>query len=185
MKREWIKQAYETAKEHGFHDVEVSKEHLLMLVICEVGEAIEADRKDAISEDDLFKVHIMDFGNEGRTYQMSYRRYIKGSVSEEMADICIRLFDMAGLYGWDVMPTQEDEEGGKAWDYLYERCTFVEQALALCKLLCEEVNDEIRARIAVAYVYWWAKKRGIDLDFHIEMKMRYNKMRTRLHGKKY
>ena len=37
--------AYKTACEHGFHDEELSNEHCLMLVITELSEAIEADRK--------------------------------------------------------------------------------------------------------------------------------------------
>lgn len=37
--------AYKTAREHGFHDEELSNEHLLCLVISELMEAIEADRK--------------------------------------------------------------------------------------------------------------------------------------------
>lgn len=37
--------AYKTACEHGFHDKELSNEHLLCLVISELMEAVEADRK--------------------------------------------------------------------------------------------------------------------------------------------
>ncbi len=37
--------AYKTACEHGFHDKELSNSHYLMLVITELSEAVEADRK--------------------------------------------------------------------------------------------------------------------------------------------
>ena len=37
--------AYKTACEHGFHDEELSNEHCLCLVISELMEAVEADRK--------------------------------------------------------------------------------------------------------------------------------------------
>ena len=36
--------AYKTACEHGFHDKELSNEHLLCLVTSELMEAVEADR---------------------------------------------------------------------------------------------------------------------------------------------
>lgn len=39
--------AYNIACEHGFHDVELSDEHFLMLAISELSEAIEADRKES------------------------------------------------------------------------------------------------------------------------------------------
>lgn len=43
--KELIDRAYTTAKNHGFHDKELSPQHMLMLVISEIGEAVEADRK--------------------------------------------------------------------------------------------------------------------------------------------
>lgn len=42
--KELIDRSYGTAKSHGFHDKELSPQHLLMLAISEVSEAIEADR---------------------------------------------------------------------------------------------------------------------------------------------
>lgn len=45
--------AYKTACEHGFHDTELSNEHLLCLVISELMEAVEADRKGKTA--DMFK----------------------------------------------------------------------------------------------------------------------------------
>ena len=37
--------SYKNACEHGFHDQELSNEHCLCLVISELMEAVEADRK--------------------------------------------------------------------------------------------------------------------------------------------
>lgn len=37
--------AYLTAKEHGWHDKELSDETYLMLIITEIAEAVQADRK--------------------------------------------------------------------------------------------------------------------------------------------
>ena len=37
--------AYQIAKAHGFHEKEVSDETYLMLIITEISEAVNADRK--------------------------------------------------------------------------------------------------------------------------------------------
>ena len=37
--------SYKCACDHGFHDTDLSNGHLLMLVITELSEAVEADRK--------------------------------------------------------------------------------------------------------------------------------------------
>ena len=39
------KEAYETAREHGWHDEEHSDEHWLMLILTEIAEPVNADRK--------------------------------------------------------------------------------------------------------------------------------------------
>ena len=42
--------AYRNAVTHGFHDEELSNEHCLCLVISELMEAVEADRKGRLGK---------------------------------------------------------------------------------------------------------------------------------------
>lgn len=65
--------AYETAKDKGWHDEEGEIGTILALVHSEVSEALEADRKG-------------DSEN----------------FAEELADVCIRIFDLCGLKGIDL-----------------------------------------------------------------------------------
>ena len=86
--------AYKTACEHGFHDEELSNEHCLCLVISELMEAVEADRKG--------KQPLIEQFNCGMSYPKNnlkqvYDCCIKGTVAEELADAVIRLLDLAGL----------------------------------------------------------------------------------------
>ena len=52
--------AYKTACEYGFHDKELSNEHLLCLVISELMEAVEADRKGKRADRESFKSSYED-----------------------------------------------------------------------------------------------------------------------------
>lgn len=45
--------AYKTACEHGFHDKELSNEHCLCLIVGELMEAVEADRKGNMPTENL------------------------------------------------------------------------------------------------------------------------------------
>lgn len=65
--------AYKTAKDKGFHDEEYPNTHWLAMIHSEVSEALEADRKGDVE-----------------------------NFAEELADICIRTFDLAGLRGIDL-----------------------------------------------------------------------------------
>lgn len=66
-------EAYETAKSKGWHDEERETATWLALIHSEVSEALEADRK---GDDENFV--------------------------EELADVCIRVFDFCGLKGIDL-----------------------------------------------------------------------------------
>lgn len=52
--------AYKTACEHGFHDKRLSEEHCLCLVISELMEAVEADRKGKRADRESFKSSYED-----------------------------------------------------------------------------------------------------------------------------
>jgi NTP pyrophosphatase (non-canonical NTP hydrolase) len=67
------KQAYETAKSKGWHDEPRETGTLLALIHSEVSEALEADRK----------------GNAEH-------------FAEELADVCIRIFDLCGAKDIDL-----------------------------------------------------------------------------------
>ena len=67
------KDAYETAVSKGWHDEERETGTMLALIHSEVSEALEADRK----------------GDEE-------------NFAEELADVCIRVFDLCGLKGIDL-----------------------------------------------------------------------------------
>ena len=42
--KHYIDEAYRIASQHGFHQEKRTKAHWLMLVMCEISEAVEADR---------------------------------------------------------------------------------------------------------------------------------------------
>ena len=74
--------AHEIATAHGFHDEKKSDAHWLCLVISEVMEAVEADRKD-------YRADMIGFIQNTYLhpdFAERYEAYIKGSVEEELAD---------------------------------------------------------------------------------------------------
>lgn len=42
--KDFIARAYDIAVKHGFHEKKLTVEHMMMLVLSEIGEAVEADR---------------------------------------------------------------------------------------------------------------------------------------------
>jgi len=181
---EYVRRAYLTAVRHGFHDEELPLCHFLMLVITEVCEMVEADSMGRRANVDKFKDAVSQ-----EEWNLLFEENIKDTVEDEMADVCIRLFDLAGLM--EFVPDGIDSK--YLPDDYFERFRsrpFTLCAYELCGLLarCKEDKYEVRViiELALGLVTCWAKAEGIDLEWHINQKMMYNEQcRERLHGKKY
>ena len=184
--------AYKIACDHGFHDIELSNEHWLMLVITELSEAVEADRLDKRADKFCFDIVIAN-AHKGIVrddwFVFSFNRCIKGSVEEELADAAIRLLDLAGFRGISLDIATKDIDN--RIDDMAEACKdeiFTESIYSI-SILPERykglydfptiVNDMLLS------IFGLAKHLNIDLMWHIEQKMKYNELREKMHGKKY
>ena len=184
--------AYKIACEHGFHDNKLSNEHCLMLVITELSEAVEADRKGKRSDVESYK--LLSTASKERTgnlnyfNEVSFRHHVKDTVEDELSDAVIRLLDLAGLRNIDIEDfTEEDIED------LSESCndeTFTESIYAI-SILPKKTELEYNYKLGkqlnymLLAIFGLAKHLNIDLMWHIEQKMKYNELREKMHGKKY
>ena len=108
---------YQNNKEKGFWDKERNVGEMLMLIVSEIGEAMEAHRKNRFA--------IRSKIDPKKDMEpVKFEHLIKDTFEDELADAVIRILDMAGGL-------------------------------------------------------------GIDLEWHIQQKVEYNKSRERLHGKQY
>ncbi len=170
------KEIYDIANKHGWHEKYAPDGQWMSLVMSEIGEAIEADRRGSKA--------VLEEGNEGQNYTddrfiIFYEGLIKGSLEEEFADMMIRLLDFAYM------------KWGDGIDYSYEKryahlneWSFAEYAWYLCKYVLDSGYIDIAN--SIGYVMDWADDLGINLERHIKLKMRYNNLRSYKHGgKKY
>lgn len=118
---ELIKRAHENAVKKGFYDDgDRNIGELLMLIVSELGEALEAHRKNLFPMWEMYQEML----DREKCFETAFRANIKDTFHDELADAVIRICDMCG--------------------YL-----------------------------------------GIDLEKHIELKMKYNETREYKHGKAY
>lgn len=185
--------AYRSACEHGFHDKELSNEHFIMLVITELAEAVDADRKGRkanVNEFNRWQKDFVPHTEEGkiRAFKEDFEAYLKDTVEDELADAAIRLLDLAGLQNIDI----EDFEDEDIED-MSESCneeTFTESVYAISTMPIRYEYEygyalETQLNRMLLAIFGLAKHLGVDLLWHIEQKMKYNETRERLHGKAY
>ena len=87
-------EVYTANKAKGFWDKERNTGEMLMLVTSELGEAMEALRKNKFA-------NLQACLEDGQTKE-SFEKNIKDTFEDELADAIIRLLDMAGGLQIDI-----------------------------------------------------------------------------------
>jgi len=187
---EFIKRAHGCACRHGFHDVELSVEHCMMLVVTEVSEMVEADRRNRHCDLHSFNKVLSDYGSSivESCWSETFVSYVKETVEDEMADVMIRLYDMCGVFGIEFNDDYLGVSMVEEYNEVRNR-SFTEKAFMLCSMLCSVDSDifplDVVLGSALSFVECWAKDMGVKLVWHVENKMRYNESRPSKHGKQY
>lgn len=171
--------AYQCAVKHGWHEEEYSNEHFLCLVISELMEAVEADRKGMHANRANFEYCMKQRKRDDGEFMYAFKQDIKDSVEDELADACIRMLDLAGLRGYDL--DSFDYEGSDTEDY--SDMTFTESMFRICSYVTDNFyRDE--PFILLNEIFAFCRDRNIDIFWHIEQKMKYNELRPYKHGDK-
>lgn len=178
------KEQHERMKAKGFHDRNVPLEEIFGLIISEMCEAMEAERKGRFVEEGVYDVALsFDGGFEG-----VFKQAIKDTVSDELADVFIRCLDATGKYNEDnndiVLFKHCIDERVKILNktpntfayYVYNLAYWVTSNEKIC---CNYFTTIMEICAAIAIIH------NIDLGKAIEAKIRYNETRGYKHGKKY
>ena len=181
--------AYNTAKEHGWHDKEYSDEHWLMLIITEIAEAVQSDRKNLHADIAKFKEwqgNRLPLSEETRTrrFKENFDAYIKNTVEDELADVVIRCLDLAGLHGWDLQNATENQLNNNDLTDIFSDRTFAHICFHICARIFMAIDEEDATRNVIINVLRYCDHKGIDIAWHIEQKMKYNELREYKHGNK-
>lgn len=170
--------AYSIAKANGWHEEEHSDNHLLMLIITEIAEAVQADRKNLHADVEAFKKYeeIIDF-------KENFERQIKNTVEEELADVVIRCLDLAGLRKFYI---EEAVAIASLYVSLKEGAGIVELCYYLSGVSTCDYPTGHKVVEIIASVLKYCELTGIDIDFFIRTKMNYNRLRGyKQGGKRY
>lgn len=173
--------AYQNAVKHGFYENRTMIEDC-MLIITELGEAVNAHRKGCHARRSDFEKRIDCSSPVSNEYWMScYEVYIKDKVEDEIADTFIRMLSFLGHANVEV---DTDFLGNEPVNLAKEFMTgksFAEQVytIVFSIVLDDDLNCAITRLITLAIIH------DIDLLWHVEQKMKYNELRPYKHGKKY
>lgn len=186
--------AYKCAVEHGWHEQQFSNAHFLCLVVSELMEAVEADRKHKHANMQCFNNKIdyclHDMHMHGETYNKAFssafEMYIKDTVEDELADVVVRILDLAGLRDIDLACIRFN----KTYIESCKTLTFTEWCLDITSMVTAYSNTESLQNLMGIFIdVLNAVKRlsdelQFDLIWHVEQKIRYNELRPYKHNNK-
>jgi len=180
--KDLIKQIHDNAKEKGFYDKPVSVKTRLALINTELNEAIESDRTGynckGLNKKGL--ENSKDFINE-------FELYWKDRLEDEICDAKIRILDFVGSLNADDFIKEYNKQNRLSFE-LTNTCEMLFEitgTIYFAGYVYDGIISLHYLSLALYEIEQLAKYLGIDLDWHIEMKMRYNETRERLHGKSY
>lgn len=96
MFNELAKQIHEGNAERGFWEGERKLTEVVMLTVCELSEAIEADREGNRMSHERYANYLNNPTPD------NFKRYVKDTVQDEIADAMIRLLDFSHKFGIDL-----------------------------------------------------------------------------------
>ncbi len=91
--------AWQIAEDKGFHEAKLQKGTRLMLAVSELGEAMEALRKGYTTPNAFANKDYIELYKDRPDL---FKKYVKDSFEDEIADAMIRLLDLCGCEGIDI-----------------------------------------------------------------------------------
>ena len=180
--------AYQCAVAHGWHEENLSDEHFLCLVISEIMEAVEADRKGKYANREQFDYYMKLKERSSDEFVYAFKHGIKDTVEDELADACIRILDLAGLRNINLSSISFPIENSKVHIENRSKLTFTEWCYDVTRVIARYNKDNY----PIGYLFIGilqelcciAKIKNFDLLWHINQKMKYNELRPYKHGDK-
>lgn len=158
--------AYKIACENGFHDKEHNNGYYLMLVIGDLSEAVKAYEEKHHTPEHI--VELLKPLQSVEYYLPVFNYYTEETVDEKLADVFIRLLDLAGLKGVDL----ESE-------YVFINDLgpdFISSIYNICKgLTYSAYSLSGRVRDAIESIMLLCRRMRIDLEWVVEEKMKYDR----------
>ena len=188
--KQFMTKAYENAKAKGFYKPDLDVNQALMLIITEMGEAIQASRHNRHGSIDGYNTYL-----EVSDEHVAYEESLEGTVESEFADITLRIISLLGWYdSQNTICLMNDTELKKTEEFHkveFEHgnyCLPTAMYLIITRITyfpfsCSPAwMNTLRLQDILVQVFALAHAEGIDIVEHIKLKMQYNESRPYLHG---
>ncbi|TET97724.1 MAG: hypothetical protein E3J23_08580 [Candidatus Stahlbacteria bacterium] len=171
---------------------------LLMLIVSELGEALEAHRNNKFTDWSGYKM-LMDIHNKKEWSRNDLKKEnlkyyfeckIKDTFEDEIADVFLRLFDLCGYLGiepkeYPLLEMQTFKNIGAEFFWLTGMLTNL-PGIKIYYDQSDSIDKEVEEiSLVIKRLECFCEQNSIPIEKHILAKMEYNKERPHKHGKEY
>jgi hypothetical protein len=180
----WAKEIHANAIAKGFYPEnpkDRNDKEMLMLIICELAEAVEAHRENRWMDSGRPGIVPEELANDPDNFGANFIALVKDTVEDEMADALIRILDFTEHIGLVFKDSNS----------LVVTCPVQNESFAAnCLNVVNELTDPrnhvfAKCVFAIRKIIGICDEYNIDICFHVEAKMKYNATRPIKHGKAY
>lgn len=168
---------HKTAHAKGFWELNLKRPRgeMVMLIITELSEAVEAHRKNR------FVDKSATTENHDAAWNDIFLQKVKDTVEDEIADAVIRILDYTK--GFDIPIIERDYRKTSTGNFANDVLRLVHYCMCAYHSEFGEGNKDWG--YALSAINEFCKWYSIDLPQHIKWKMEYNSNRPYKHGKSY
>lgn len=184
--------------EHGFWNYKElrSKGEMVALMVSELSEAVEGHRKDRLYSKQLPYEPLVQILNDHHPTQSpepfctawlkTFQTAVKDTVEDEIADTVIRVLDY--IYGWELSFFESEYRKGTTGNFAHDILRI--QYYIIMAFHNDDPEREVKfPQFTWGYVLAAIEKfcewYHIDIEQHVQWKLRYNETRPYKHGKSY
>lgn len=183
--RQLSKEALQCSIEHGYRDHETPLFRICTKAICEVAEAVSAYRDGKLAKTRGFirsnRINeSMDPKHYDDRFRENYLARVKDSVQDELADVVIYLLILISKYDDEIPDISRDRYQAIPDDFVMAAGYLISH-LQTCETIGVSVFNAVRC---IDYIErWMYNVTGDDLEYFVEQKMKFNKLRPYRHGR--
>lgn len=194
-----VTEAFAKAVANGFSE-HPDKKTAMVLVIGELSELVDADRKEhtayrnldvlaRVEKESVIQVQERIMSWKDKRFKSFFEDNVKDTMEDEIADTVIRICNYLGSLGYEMESAEPfNPKTTEAVQELMKRSTLPQNALDFMETICLYVYEnlpESHLERVVHMLFAFADVMNVRLMWHIEAKIRYNRLRGYKYGKKY
>lgn len=177
----------------GFYDEKPNEGQTLFLVISELSECCEADRKSHHGDLEKYEKESKRIDNSRYSTHEKvgikselFERHVKNCIEDELADAFIRMLDYCVGFRVEIDEAGIKREAKKmAGKKLGNLGSALLELSGMIEFLHKGITKAKTAKLILARIMWIAGQLDVPLNKHVKYKMEYNSTRPRKHNKKY